>query len=96
MKSNSLIKNFLGGNIGYRESQDTYYFGSTSFGSAKKVIEYFDNYHLLSSKFINYLKWRKAYLIIQEKQHLNELGISKIKKLKATMNRNNSEVTDLR
>ena len=27
-----LIKNFLGGNIGYRQSQDTYYYGSTSFG----------------------------------------------------------------
>jgi len=51
-----LIKNYLGGNIGYRLSQDTYYYGSTSFGSAKKVINYFDEYTLLSSKFINYLK----------------------------------------
>jgi hypothetical protein len=33
------IKNYLGGNIGYRKSQDTYYYGSTSFGSAKNVIE---------------------------------------------------------
>lgn len=52
----SLIKDNLGGNIGYRKSQDTYYYGSTSFGSAKKVINYFDNYHLLSSKYISYLK----------------------------------------
>jgi LAGLIDADG endonuclease len=51
-----LIKEFLGGNIGYRKSQDTYYYGSTSFGSAKNVINYFDNFHLLSSKHINYLK----------------------------------------
>jgi hypothetical protein len=51
-----LIKKFLGGNIGYRESQDTYYYGSTSFGSAKNVINYFDYFHLLSSKHINYLK----------------------------------------
>lgn len=50
------IQNFLGGNIGYRKSQDTYYYGSTSFGSAKKVVNYFDYYHLLSSKHINYLK----------------------------------------
>jgi hypothetical protein len=33
-----LIREFLGGNIGYRKNQDTYYYGSTSFGSAKKVI----------------------------------------------------------
>jgi hypothetical protein len=51
-----LIKNFLGGNIGYRKNQNTYYFGSTSFGSAKKVIQYFDQYHLLSTKHINYLR----------------------------------------
>ena len=51
-----LIKKFLGGNIGYRQSQDTYYYGSTSFGSAKKVINYFDRFHLLSSKYTNYLK----------------------------------------
>lgn len=82
-----LIKNFLGGNIGYRKSQDTYYYGSTSFGSAKNVINYFDYFHLLGSKYINYLKWRKAYLIIQNKDHLNEKGLNKIIKLKSTMNR---------
>ena len=82
-----LIKEFLGGNIGYRKSQDTYYYGSTSFGSAKNVINYFDNFHLLSSKHINYLKWRKAYLIIQNKDHLNKNGLEKILKCKNTMNR---------
>jgi len=51
-----LVKEFLGGNIGYRKSQDTYYYGSTSFGSAKKVIGYFDRYHMLSTKHINFLK----------------------------------------
>ena len=80
------IKSFLGGNIGYRKSQDTYYYGSTSFGSAKKVINYFDHFHLLSSKHVNYLKWRKVYLIIQKKDHLNNKGIERIIKLKKTMN----------
>ena len=51
-----LIKNFFGGNLGYRINQDTYYYGSTSFGSAKKVINYFDHFQLQSSKHINYLK----------------------------------------
>jgi LAGLIDADG endonuclease len=82
-----LIKTFLGGNIGYRKSQDTYYYGSTSFGSAKNVVNYFDYFHLLSSKHINYLKWRKAYLIIQNRDHLNKDGLNKIIKLKSTMNR---------
>ncbi|KAK0072197.1 hypothetical protein PV326_000312, partial [Microctonus aethiopoides] len=44
------IKNYLGGNIGYRKSQDTYYYGSTSFGSARNVIEYFNRFNLQSRK----------------------------------------------
>ncbi len=82
-----LIKDFLGGNIGYRKTQDTYYYGSTSFGSARNVINYFDYFHLLSTKHINYLKWRKAYIIIQNRDHLNKDGLEKIIKLKNTMNR---------
>lgn len=89
-----LIKNYLGGNIWYRKSQDTYYYGSTSFGSAKKVINYFDQYHLLSSKHVNYLKWRKAYIIIQDKNHLTDSGLKKIINLKNSMNKNNSETVE--
>jgi hypothetical protein len=87
-----LIRDYLGGNIGYRKNQDTYYFGSTSFGSAKNVICYFDHFHLLSSKHVNYLKWRKAYILIQSKDHLNKKGIEKIIKLKSTMNRLSDEI----
>lgn len=82
-----LIKRVFGGNIGYRKSQNTYYYGSTSFGSAKKVISYFDRYHMNSTKHINFLKWRKAYILIQDKDHLTESGLTKIAKLKSTMNR---------
>src|SRR5215471_1414782 len=32
------IKQFIGGNISYNKSIDTYYYHSTSFGSAKKII----------------------------------------------------------
>ena len=81
-----LIKNFIGGNIGYRGNQDTYYYESTSFGSARNVIKYFNKYHMLSNKHVNYLKWRKAYILIQNKDHLNEEGIKKIIRLKNTMN----------
>lgn len=82
-----LIKDFLGGNIGYRKNEGTYYYGSTSYGSAKKVISYFDHYHMLSTKHVNFLKWRKVYILIQDKNHLNNFGFTKIKKIKNTMNR---------
>lgn len=85
-----VIKRFFGGYVGHRKSQDTYYYGSTSFGSAKKVIEYFDHFHLLSSKHVNFLKWRKAYIIIQNREHLTDLGFKKITNIKKTMNRMDS------
>lgn len=84
-----LIKDYMGGNIGYRSTQDIYYYGSTSFKSAINVINYFDNFHMMSNKHVNYLKWRKAFLLIQSKQHLTEKGLDKIIKLKSTMNRLN-------
>jgi hypothetical protein len=83
----NLIKQNFGGNIGYREKQDTYYYGSTSFEVGKNFIKYFDSYHLLSSKYINYVKWRKAYLVIQDKAHLTVNGLEKIKQLKSTLNK---------
>jgi len=82
-----MIKDYLGGNIGYRKSQDTYYYGSTNFGSAKNVIHYFDRYNLQSKKHISYLRWRKVYILIQNKEHLTEKGLTKIMKRKALLNR---------
>ena len=87
------IKQYLGGNIGYRKSQDTFYYGSTNFGSAKKVIEYFDQYHLQSRKHISYLRWRKVYRLIQDKEHLTEKGLSIIIKMKSLLNRHEEDTT---
>ena len=81
-----LIKGKFGGNIGYREKQDTFYYSSTSFGSAANFIKYLDRYHQLSSKYLNYLKWRKVYILIQNKLHLLPKGQDKIIKIKSTMN----------
>jgi hypothetical protein len=88
-KSNVLlikIKDYLGGSIEYRKAQDTYYYGSTSFGSAKNVIEYFNKYNLQSRKHVSYLRWRKAYILIQDREHLTDNGLTKILKIKASIN----------
>ena len=81
------IKNYLGGNIGYKAHQDTYYYDSTSFGSAKKVIGYFDKYQLQSRKHLSYLRWRKTYILIQNKEHLTEKGLYKINIIKGLLNK---------
>jgi len=88
------IKTYFGGNIGYRKSQDTYYYGSTSFGSARKVIQYFDKYHLQSRKHISYLRWRKVYLLIQKKEHLTEKGLIKIERIKSLLNVHKNDINN--
>jgi len=87
------IKNYLGGNVGYRKTQDTFYYGSTSFGSAKNVIEYFNRYNLQSRKHVSYLRWRKAYTLIQDREHLTDNGLTKILKLKSLINHHEQNTT---
>lgn len=79
------IKEKLGGKISYRKNQDRYHYFSTSFGSAVKVISYLDHYHMLSSKHVYYLKWRKVYQLVQEKKHLTPRGLARILKIKSSM-----------
>lgn len=80
------VRKLLGGYIGYRASQNTYYYGSTNFGSAKNVINYFDKFHLQSRKHLSYLRWRKVYILIQDREHLTEKGLNKILYIKSMLN----------
>uniref|UniRef100_UPI002A8299D3 LAGLIDADG endonuclease n=1 Tax=Saccharomycopsis fibuligera TaxID=4944 RepID=UPI002A8299D3 len=80
------IQEELGGNMGYRNKQDTYYYGSTSFGNARKIIKYFDKYPLLSTKYTNFIYWRKVYMLIYNKKHLTVKGILLIEKIKSKTN----------
>jgi hypothetical protein len=81
-----LLKETFGGFVGHRKAQDTYYYGSINFGSAFKIISYFDKYHLQSSKYVNYLKFRKVYCMIMNKEHLTVSGLQRIQKIKNKMN----------
>jgi hypothetical protein len=80
------LKQTFGGFMGHRKVQDTYYYGSINFGSALKIISYFDKYHLQSSKYVNYLRFRKVYCMIMKKEHLTVPGFQKIQKIKHKMN----------
>ena len=60
---------FFNWNVSIFVNSWSYYYRSTSFDSFKKVVDYFDTFHLQSSKYINYLKWRKSYILIQEEKN---------------------------
>ena len=80
------IKGTFGGNVYHRNKQDTYYYGSTSFGVANKLVKYFDVYRPCGIKWVNYLKWRSVWAIIQTKYHTTASGFEKIVSIKSGMN----------
>lgn len=79
------IKDTFGGYIGYRKSQDTYSYTSSSFPRAAAFINYLDRYQVIARNLTIYQLWRKAYLCVQEKTHRTEKGLTAVKKLKAAM-----------
>lgn len=72
------IKETFGGFSYYDPIGLVYRYKFASLKEQHKVIDYFDNFQLNSSKYIRYLKWRKCYRLYLEKQHLVSTGIIKI------------------
>jgi hypothetical protein len=54
---------------------------STGFKTAECLINYFDRFNVFAGKYVNYLKFRKVYIMITNGQHLEEKGITKIKSI---------------
>ena len=84
-----LVKRDLEGNI-YMFNKKTdkaiYSYNSTSFKVAKNIIKYFDEFlPLNNNKYNTYLKWRYVFLLIQNKIHLNEKGLLRIRKIKENL-----------
>jgi hypothetical protein len=52
-----------------------------------KVIPFFHNFPIQGVKRLNYLDWCKVAELMKNRDHLTEEGLSKIRKLKAGMNR---------
>jgi len=73
------LKKKFSGYLGYKKTQDTYYYSSTSFSNVSIILQYFDKFSLQSpTKYLSYNCIRKAFLIVQEKKHLTEKGFEKI------------------
>jgi len=50
-----------------------------------KVIPHFDKYSLKTSKHLNYLDFKKAVIIMNEKKHYSIEGIKSLKEIKSKM-----------
>lgn len=76
------LRSYLGGGyLGYREKQDTHYYSTVSFGAFYNLLKYFDNFSLqYHNSYLRYTILRKAYLLVQTKDHLTQSGFAKIQK----------------
>lgn len=65
----------------YNNKLNEWYYKSLSFKLAGNIINYFDKYNLLFEKYVQYVKYRKVYLIVISNDHNNKKGIYKIKSI---------------
>ena len=62
-------------------STSIYCYKSTGFKTSAVLIYYFDNFNLFGGKYVDYLKFRKVYIMITEGKHKEEKGRLKIKSI---------------
>jgi len=68
------------GNVS-QHSSGIWCYKSSGFKTAVSLINYFDKYNLFTEKYINYIKFRKVYIMITEGKHLEDKGIKKIRSI---------------
>lgn len=68
------------GNIS-QYSSGIWCYKSSGYKTAFDLINYFDKFNLFAGKYIDYLKFRKVYILITEGKHLEIEGIKKIKSI---------------
>ena len=69
----SEIYNTFGGSKCTRiqDNCTSYCWDSVSHKNMKVILKYLDKYNLCSKKYLEYIYVKKAYLLIQDKQHLS-------------------------
>jgi len=66
----------------------SYIAATSSFGSNVRLVEYFNNFPLFSTKRANYLRWLNLHLMQSRGEHLTQHGLYYALKVKADFNRN--------
>jgi len=77
---NLLYSNIKLGNISQYNS-GIWCYKSSGFKTAALLINYFDRFNVFAGKYVNYLKFRKVYILITQGKHLENKGILKIKSI---------------
>ena len=85
----SLISHLGCGRVELALKQSAVYFVVTNLQDILgKIIPLFDKCNIQGIKHLDYDDFRKVAMLLQDKQHLSEAGLSKIKSIKSNMNLN--------
>lgn len=76
-----------------RDNPEFVKFKVTNSEDLKVVIDHFDNYPLITQKYVDFQLFKKAFDIFKSKEHLTLEGLNKLVGIKASMNRNNLPLT---
>jgi len=82
-----LISTLGCGSIQLLLKQSAVYFVVVKFKDIfEKIIPLFDNYPILGIRALNYLDFKKVAILMHNKEHLTEQGLSEIQSIKSNMN----------
>lgn len=82
---------FKSGRINLRpKTNNVYRYQLDAFKSIPLLKDYFEHFPLKSKKYSSYLNWLKVFYIVRDKDHLTLDGLDNIKKIKKSININNS------
>lgn len=81
------IKMKFGGYLKYKKSRNIYFYSSRCFYNIFNLLIFFDFHNLQCyNNYFKYIIVRKLYLIIQNNEHLNDVGQKKIKRYLKKLN----------
>lgn len=79
------LKEIFGGSVGKRTHKNnliSYYWSSVSYKNAYKIFHYFHHFSLQSTKWLEFMYWRKILRLISEKKHNTYMNFILIQKYK--------------
>lgn len=86
----SIKRHFGVGKI-YKHGKDSIEFRVTGLKNLSVIINHFDKYPLITQKLADYILFKQAVKLVQEKVHLTKEGLLKIVSIKASLNLGLSE-----
>lgn len=85
------IQRSLGVGKIYKHGKDSLDFRVSSLKNIRVVLNHFDKYPLITKKFADYLLFKQAVKLVEQKEHLTKEGLLKLVSIKAALNLGLSE-----